>query len=97
MKSFQNNAGIIITVILVVIVVFSYKTFFQSDVTQNDVTAEGVGKTVVDLYSGFQSVTLDTSLFSDSNYRALIDFTALGVPVTSQPVGRNNPFDRITP
>jgi hypothetical protein len=49
---------------------------------------EGTQAMVQSLLS-LQSVTLNDSLFSSPSFQALKDFTT---PITSEPVGRNDPF-----
>jgi len=73
-----------------------YKLFFYTptdlSLVTTDITTQGSGKQVVDLYQRLQAVQLDTSLFQNSTYRTLVDFSE---PIPSQPVGRKNPFDKI--
>src|SRR5262245_57307352 len=57
-----------------------------------DTEAQEIGADVLKLNASLQSVTLDQSIFDYSLYKNLQDFS---VTLSSQPVGRNNPFDVI--
>lgn len=98
MKSLEKNQGVVLTILLVIGGIFVYRTFFATPIDPTlvapDITTQGPGKDVVDLYQSLQSVTLDTSLFSSPGYRSLVDFTT---PISPQPIGRRNPFDKISP
>jgi len=95
MKAIQNNKGIVIAIIVFVLAIFIYKSFFAVDPTlvedSTGVSTLGVdvGSDLVNLNSSLQAVTLDTALFNSPGYLTLVDFSSnLG----TQPTGRRNPF-----
>lgn len=93
MEILKKNKNLIATVVLLVLVFWAYTTFFKVDSsTPTDATARAVGSDVLSLYASLQAVTLDQSIFSSPLYRNLSDFSP---QLTSQPVGRTNPFDAI--
>jgi hypothetical protein len=91
-----KNPGVLLTLCLVVMAIFIYKSFFATvsvdELLTSDVTSQGPGKKVVDLNNKLQTVTLDTGIFNQPSYQALSDFST---PLVPQPVGRVNPFDKI--
>lgn len=90
MELLQKNKILITVVILFVLALWAYNSFFKVDSSvPTDAAAQTVGSDVLSLYSSLQSVTLEQSLFSSPLYRNLIDFST---PLQSQPVGRPNPF-----
>lgn len=95
MKNLKNPA-VLFTLCIVVAAIFVYKNFLATpsvdDLLTPDVTSQGPGKDVIDFNNRLQTVSLDTSLFNQSAYRALSDYSAT---LTPQPVGRPNPFDKI--
>ncbi len=96
MKALQKNKSIVIAIILFLVAIYVYKTFFVVDpLLQDDsgITAEAlgvdVGSDLVALNASLQAVTLDTSLFGTPAYKTLIDFSS---ELGEQPTGRRNPF-----
>lgn len=96
MKFIQKNKSIVIALVLFLIAMYVYKSFFAVDpilVDDSGVTAEAlgvdVGSDLVSLNASLQSVTLDTSLFNTPAYLTLVDFSS---ELGTQPTGRHNPF-----
>jgi hypothetical protein len=92
MKALKDNKGTVIAVILVIIGLFVYKSFFSSSAAVDDTATAAVGSDVIALNARLQTVTLSQTVFTTPAYKALIDFTT---PIPVQPVGRANPFDPI--
>jgi len=94
MKFIQNNRSLILAVIVFAIAIGAYRVFFKTTATQvaANLSAQGVGNDVLDLYASLQAVTLDQGLFNSNLYKRLTDFST-EIPV--QAVGRKNPFDVI--
>jgi len=94
MKALQNNKGIIIAVILFVGAIGAYNLFIKSgDVSiAGDSNTEKVGSDVLALNANIQTVTLNTTLFTTTLYKSLVDFSTT---IPNQPVGRHNPFGPI--
>jgi hypothetical protein len=94
MELLQKNKSLIIGVIILGAAFFAYANFFKPEAgsTSADLSAEEIGSDVLALYASLQSVSLDQSLFSSPLYRNLQDFSTT---LSSQPVGRTNPFDII--
>ncbi|MFZ2049288.1 MAG: hypothetical protein WAV25_03275 [Minisyncoccia bacterium] len=92
---FQNNKNIFITIIILVIVFFVFKYFRGTTISPTeslDNSVVSAGRDVVDLSNSIKTATLDSSLFSIPTYKALQDFST---EITSQPIGRVNPFSPI--
>ncbi len=83
-----------LSILIFILAIILYKTFFSSLITVSTQSAEAqsVGSDLVTLYQNLQKVSLDQSLFSSPAYRSLIDYS---VPLFQQPTGRTNPFDLI--
>jgi len=83
-----------VAIILFVIFIMAYKTFFPSDqaVADQGADATAIGNDIIALDQSLSKVTLDLSLFNTSTYKALVDFSPT---VTPQPVGRAHPFNPI--
>lgn len=94
LKSLTKNKSVILAILVVILAFFVYNSFFKSDITTFtvDESVKNIGAEIVQTYSKLQSVALDQKLFSSPAYLNLTDF---GVSVSSQPVGRTNPFDLI--
>ena len=60
----------------------------SSSITSSDSQA-AVGVQVLNLLNQIQSLSIDTSLFTDPAYKTLVDYSVMIPPV---PVGRSNPF-----
>ncbi len=96
MKALQKNKSIVIAIILFLIAMYVYKSFFAVDpllVDDSGIVGSAVGVDVgsdlVSLNNSLQAVTLDTSLFSTPAYGTLVDFSSV---LDEQPTGRHNPF-----
>jgi hypothetical protein len=94
MKSFEKNKGTWMAIIIFILVIILYKTFFQADqaIVEEGASAAAIGNDIIALDQSLSNVTLDLSLLNTPTYRALVDFSPT---ITPQPVGRNHPFDPI--
>ena len=87
----KNIKPIIVTILVVVVAIFLYKTLIKS--SKEDVQTERrVGADIVDLSNSLKSVTLDPEIFSSPLYKRLVDFS---IEIPRQDIGRRNPFDQI--
>ncbi|MEK7187120.1 MAG: hypothetical protein AAB690_02385 [Patescibacteria group bacterium] len=94
LKSLAKNKSVLLAILLIILVFFVYNSFFKTDLANFtlDQSVKNIGADIVKTYSNLQSVTLDQKLFSSPGYINLADFS---VSISSQPVGRTNPFDLI--
>lgn len=94
MKTIIKNKSILVAVAILVLMVFFYKFFFQSEriSVPNELSASSIGDDLLKIYAQLQKVTLDQSTFSSAEYLDLTDFTTSILPETT---GRANPFDLI--
>lgn len=96
MEFFHKNQKMILGIVLIVAVFYFYTIFFKTDglavVTPQDLTAQQVGASVLELSSKLKKVDLDQSLFTQPLYKKLVDFSA---PIPDQQPGRSNPFNVI--
>jgi hypothetical protein len=101
MKSLEKNKSVVIAVIIFVMVMFAYRTFFKpADLPPVDFGAfpaeveanQVAGRELVELFNVLRSVTLRQELFASPLYRSLVDFSVELVP---QQPGRSNPFAQI--
>ena len=87
----KNIKPIIVTILVVVVAIFLYKTLIKS--SKEDVQTERrVGADIVDLSNSLKIVTLDPEIFSSPLYKRLVDFS---IEIPRQDIGRRNPFDQI--
>lgn len=91
MKSLEKNksAAIALIVFLAAIMVYNYVWKGSQGAVTSGASAENTGNDVVALDKELQAVTLDQSLFSDTSYRSLEDWSPSLPGETS---GRTNPF-----
>jgi hypothetical protein len=96
MKYLEKNKSVVIAAILLVMVIFGYRTFFKTEESPVDVLLlesngqnQEAGRQIVDLVSVIKSVTLSQDLFASPLYKSLNDFS---VDLPSQSTGRSNPF-----
>jgi hypothetical protein len=99
MKFLEKNKSTVIAVILFVMVIFLYKTFFKSEelppIEGFPVAVEPTqiaGRELVELFNVLQSVKLSQDLFASPLYKSLYDFS---VELAPQQPGRSNPFAQI--
>lgn len=92
----KKSTIIIIVVLIIAACVYFYFEGFPTGSsgllqtqTNADTDAEAVGTQVLGLLNQIQSLSIDTSLFSDPAYLTLQDYSVVIPPV---PVGRNDPF-----
>ncbi len=92
MKSLAKNKSSILAIIIFILAIFVYKSFFQSSAEEMQLTnnAQEAGKDVLELNRSLQAVTLDTSLFNTAEYKTFTDWTP--VLPSDPPRGRSNPF-----
>ncbi|PIR85198.1 hypothetical protein COU15_02210 [Candidatus Kaiserbacteria bacterium CG10_big_fil_rev_8_21_14_0_10_45_20] len=94
-KLFQQYKNVIIVFVVVIGLFVAYSIFFgEEDTDTLSVTNVATEQTVVEqellsLLLELRSITLDTSLFDDPRFKSLKDFSQ---ELTSEPVGRPNPF-----
>lgn len=96
MEFFHKNQKMILVVVLIGAAFYFYTTLFKTDgvavVTPQDLTAQQVGASVLELSSKLKKVDLDQGLFTQSLYKKLVDFST---PIPDQQPGRSNPFNVI--
>ncbi|MCI0619678.1 hypothetical protein L0Y40_01430 [Candidatus Wolfebacteria bacterium] len=83
-----------ITILVLVILIFvAYGVFSGSGdedvLVSEDAAAPTVGGDLIVLLGRLQSLSLDSTVFSNPIFRNLVDF---GVELVPEPVGRSNPF-----
>lgn len=97
----NNNKGsktpYIILTIVVIFLVLAYLYWSGTKVPDSltldvSIDTQAVGSRVLRLLNEIDSLHVDSSLFSDSSYKTLRDYT---VDIPSLPVGRPNPFSPI--
>ena len=95
METLKNNKTIIIVVIIVILGLLAYRVFSSGTKEEELISSAGsseilIGKNLLDELNRLKSLrNINDSLFADSVFLQLRD---LSVPVTSQPLGRENPF-----
>ena len=91
-KKYQN---LFVIVGLIVAAFVVYSIFFTGTnddalVTQEiDASQTAVEQELISLLLELRSITLNTSIFSDSKFQSLEDFSQ---DIVAEPVGRSNPF-----
>ncbi len=80
--------------ILALLVLASYTAFrvtstAHADVSSDDSTTTPIGQDILSLLSSFQSVSIDSTLFSSPLFQSLKDFS---VALSPEQQGRSNPF-----
>jgi len=91
-----KKALLIITVIIVAFVVYSYlfkkdasPQLIAPDSTSLQTSQFSAGREILALLSDLKSLQLNNDIFSNKAFRSLEDFS---LPISSEPKGRNNPF-----
>jgi capsular polysaccharide biosynthesis protein len=93
MKSLTKNMPLILTILILVLAFYVYNSFFRSDaIFTADPSVQIIGADIVSTYNNLQSVNLDQKLFESKGYTNLTDF---GSVLSTQPIGRTDPFDQI--
>lgn len=89
-----KNKGIIATVTIIVLVVFLYNSFFNSEIVSmsDESPATSIGNDLLKIYEDLKTVTLDRTLLSSEGYLLLTDFS---MDIPQQATGRTNPFSVI--
>ena len=94
----MKRSTIIILIIVVIVAAGAYFYFEGSPASlsgdsllqaDSNAQAEAAGAQVLILLNQIQSLSIDTSLFSDPGWNTLVDYT---VPIPPENVGRSNPF-----
>ncbi len=94
MNFFTRFRGVTIGGAVIVVAFIAYSYFFggtPQPVLSTDITAStaSVDQDLINLLVTLKAIKLDDSLFSDSAFQSLRDFSQALVP---EPVGRPNPF-----
>ncbi len=97
----KENKGLAAIVIIVVLGVGGYFAYNSGSSTQplsstssTSTPTSKVSRELLLTLSDLRSITLDNSIFSDAAFTSLVDFR---VDIPLQPVGRQNPFERLSP
>jgi len=88
----KNKMGIFLSIIVVLVIGYMLLNNDPVDTTSAlaiDAVPSQVGADLLPVLHELQSLRLDTSIFENSAFRSLSDFT---VDIGTQPVGRDNPF-----
>jgi flagellar basal body-associated protein FliL len=96
----SSKTPLIIIILLVIVAIGAYFYFIgtpntntTSSISQvtplESANAEEVGSRVLFLLNQINSLKIDTSIFSSTVYRSLVDYT---ISIPEQNVGRPNPF-----
>lgn len=99
MENLKKNKNIIVAIVLFIVVVFVYTTFFKGEKQADLSTSSAIAQTVPenkDLLLQLQtlgSLKLDTSVFNNGVFRVLENNTV--ILEKRNPEGRVNPFSQI--
>jgi hypothetical protein len=99
MSSLSKTKKIVYGLILFVLAIALYFTYFSSPSSSSKVIVDSgtsgdgsstlVGQDILDLVDSLQRVSIDQSVFVNPLFQNLKDFT---VTVQREPIGRSNPF-----
>ena len=97
----HSMKNIVVGIVALLLVGIAVYFFFIKKVDQqvifdqfgNPIEAQVVGQDLIDLLSRLQSVQLDESIFNDTAFVNLTDFS---LTIPDQLLGRDNPFEPIT-
>lgn len=93
MKFIKDNKLYIILILLSLVGVWFYMTYFSeppaSPTLTSDQTVSPLSQDVLVTLSNLTTITLDNSIFSDQLFTSLNDY---GVAIPPQAAGRRNPF-----
>lgn len=90
----EHKMGILVVVVIVIAFVL-YSIFFtgeEDEIITSETSEEAsivVGADLLGMLLELKSLTLDSSVFSNEIFRALVDYS---VDLAPQPIGRDNPF-----
>jgi hypothetical protein len=99
MKNLFRSKSTIVVIIIVIILVIAYFYYEggSSSGSGSLLVSQGgdqsIGSDELNLLSQIQSLKIDTSIFKDPGYQALVDYS---VAIPTEPVGRPNPFAPFT-
>lgn len=79
-------------VLLFVVALFVYNSFFKPEADLEVAPATPVGTDLLEISETLSQATLNREIFSSSGYRLLSDFSTA---IPQQPLGRKNPFNPI--
>lgn len=91
MSALFKNSKMIAVLFLFIVGIIIYRLFSATDPIQTNTAAE-VGSDLLKLSEELTRAQLSQTVFSETAYRALTDFT---VPVPQDNLGRTNPFGEI--
>lgn len=91
LKRFQMP---LVAVVLIAVAFFAYSYFFAKPAapalsTTNAPATAAVDQDLISLLLQLKSIKLDSSIFADSAFKSLQDFSQ---DLVQEPIGRNNPF-----
>ena len=93
MAFIRNNLIVVLLFAACIVGLVVYQNYFSGDetelLTSSDPTGDFESEELLVSLANLKSVTLESSLFSDSIFLSLVDF---GIAIPAQPVGRTNPF-----
>lgn len=94
MEMLTKNKGMIATIIILILGVFFYNSFFNSEAISipDESSTLSVGNDLLKTFEDLKMVTLDQTLFSSKGYLLLTDFS---MDIPQQATGRTNPFNII--
>ncbi|MBL1434258.1 hypothetical protein COB87_001650 [Candidatus Wolfebacteria bacterium] len=96
MNFFQKNKTTVIAIGIIIAGFLVYTFFFQNggqegalSTSRSDPRVVAANQEFITLFSELRRIDLDTSIFDDSYYNSLVDFSR---PISVESVGRDNPF-----
>ena len=99
MDSTVKNIAIVL--LLLTFAFIGYYLFIQKDQTELSISGADVSQELftnvqkyVERRTVLDKVKLDLGILSDNRFRGLVSYTT---PIVEQPIGRENPFDKINP
>lgn len=99
MPDFLKHKNILIGLVILALAFFAYRFFFvkEEDIGPSVLVADKASiseeeRSILELLSDMQSISLDTSILKNKNFLNLQDFS---VSITPEPQGRDNPFSPV--
>jgi len=90
---FRSKTVIVVIIIIILAAVYFYyeggSSSGGSSLLVQQASDQSIGSAELNLLSQIQSLKIDTSLFQDPGYQALVDYS---VAIPAEDVGRPNPF-----